>query len=249
MRKITETFMQNIASVENLIHFDREVLEIAIKSIKKLRDRLVNGQKITNNHLNGTSTINVLESIRKNDSLKSKYSVINNQAVVLLVSYFGSAVADLFRESAQYALEAKGEEAVINSEFKFKISELLRFSNSPGESIGDILISKVGISFQDMKSIQREFKRFFSIEIERDENVNNIILGHACRHTIAHEAGIVNSRVINQISSATPRTLKITLWQGEDVSFSEEEIGILSASMLTYIVSLENKVSLYKSRQ
>lgn len=246
MTSVTRRFEENIKSVDKLIHFDREILGIAINSIRKLRDKLVDKYNIGYGPDNGTGTLELLESVRSNDSLKTKYSTINNQAVVLLVSYFGSAIADLFRDASRCALSNKGEKSILDSDFKLKVSELVEFSKSPEDNIGDLLITKVGISFQDMKSIQREFKKFFSIEIEKDKYVNDIIVGHACRHTIAHEGAIVNKRVLNQIQNENPRTIKLELNLNDTVSFSQSEISSLSNSMLEYVKTLERKVIAYR---
>jgi hypothetical protein len=246
MKSTVNTFRKNIESVEKLINFDREVLDVTIKSIKSLHESLLNGQRITNDRLNGKRTLDVLHGFRTNDVLKSRYSIINNQAIVLLVSYFGSAIADLFREASKIAVEIHNDERVLNSELKIKINELMLLGSSPGDAIGDLLITKNSISFQDMQSIQREFKKYFGILIEKDERVNNIILSQACRHSIAHEAGIVNSRVVNQVKGADPRAIKTSLTDGELIQFSETEIKIISDSMLSYVTALSNSVNAYR---
>ena len=245
MDTTVKTFKNNIESVEKLINFDREVLNIAIDSIEDLHDLLVNREKITNDHMNGKRTLDILNGIRKNDSLKLRYSIINNQAIVLLVSYFSSALADLFRQASKIAVENHKDKRVLDEELKLKINDLINFGESFGDIIGDLLISKNNISFQDMKSVQREFKKYFGINIEKDTIVNNIILGQACRHSIAHEAGVVNSRVINQLKSAVPREIKSVLNEGDTIKFSEDEIKAISSSMLTYIDNLSAKVKKY----
>jgi hypothetical protein len=239
------TFKKNIESVEKLINFDREVLSIAIDSIEDLHYSLLNGQKITNEHINGKRTLDILKGIRTSDSLKIGYSIINNQAIVLLVSYFSSTLADLFRKASKIAVENHNDKRVLDEELKLKINDLINLGTSLGDIIGDLLISKNSISFQDMKSVQRGFKKYFGIHIEKDTVVNNIILSQACRHSIAHEAGIVNSRVINQLKSAARRGVKPELNEGDTIKFSEEEIKIISSSMLTYIENLSAKVKKY----
>jgi len=241
-----EIFKINIESVEKLINFDREVMDIALSSITSLRNTLTQPPyNIENPKANGTRTLEILSSIRNNDSLKSRYSIINNQAVVLLVSYFAAAVADLFRAASKIAVEIHKDTNVLSTELKIKVEELFAFGSNSGDAIGDLLISKNSISFQDMKSIQREFKKYFGIKIEKDKNVNNIILGQACRHTIAHEAGIVNLRVLNQISGAKPRDLKHTLSERDVIEFTENEIKIVSDSMESYVSSLQEQVVEY----
>jgi hypothetical protein len=242
-----ETFKNNIESVEKLINFDKDFMDIAISSIQELHDRLISPRHdIQNEKSNGKRTLDILSGIREHDSLKGRYSTINNQAIVLLVSYFGSAIADLFRSSSKIAVENKKDERVLNSELKIKVEELLSYGSSLGDSIGDVLIAKNSISFQDMKSIQREFKKYYGIIIEKDKNANNIILGQACRHSIVHEAGIVNSRIVNQIKGAIPRDLKGNLEEGDVIEFSKEEIRVVANSMLAYVSRLEAQVIAYR---
>lgn len=247
MKNIVSTFERNIESVESLLNFDRKVLDMAIESIHELHDYLVEYPKITADKYNGKRTLDTLKSIRNNDSLKSKYAVINNQAIVLLVSYFGSAVADIFRRASKIAVNTHNDERVLGEELKFKLEELLNLKSSLGDSIGELLITKNNISFQDMKSIQREFKKYFGIKIDKDINVNNIILGQACRHSIAHEAAKVNARVMNQVKGAKPRNLKESISEGEVIEFTQGEIKVVSESMLNYVKNLNQQVSEYET--
>ena len=247
MNTAVSTFKNNIASVEKLINFDLEVIGMAIESIEELHTSLVNKLNITNEHLNGKRTLDILNTIHSNDSLKTRFSIINNQAVVLLVSYFGSAIADLFRDASKNAIETKHDKRVLGSELKLNIYELTQLNTPLGDSIGDLLITKNSISFQDMKSIQREFKKYFGITIDKDETINNIIVSQACRHSIVHEGGKVNSRIINQVKFATPRELKAELSLGSNIEFSEEEIKVVSNNMLAYVSNLANKVDAYKN--
>jgi hypothetical protein len=247
MDSTVNTFKRNIESVKKLINFDREVLDLAIEPIKELHETLMSKRGITNDQLNGKRTLDILNSIRTNDSLKSRYSIINNQAIILLVSYFSSAVADLFRTASKVSIDKHRDKRVLDEELKLKVSELLLLGSSVGDTIGDLLISKSSISFQDMKSIRREFNKYFGIEIQKDITVNNIILGHACRHSIAHEGGIVNARIINQIKGAKPREIKEELNEGTVIEFSEDEINILSNSMLKYVENLSSKVNDYNN--
>jgi len=245
MESTVQTFKNNIESVKKLINFDREVLDIAITSIEDLHNSLLKSQNITNEQLNGKRTLDIIKGIRTNDSLKSRYSVINNQSIVLLVSYFSSAIADIFRYASKVAMETHKEKSVLDEELKIRVSDLSQLNADPGELIGDLLIAKNNITFQDMKSIHREFKKYFSIKIEKDKVVNNIILSQACRHSIAHEAGLVNKRILNQLQSATPRDIKPELKFNDLLEFNENEIKQVSESMLSYVKNLYEKVNEY----
>ncbi len=243
-----EVFRQNVYSVEKLVDFDHEVQDIAIVAIEELHQHLVDIEKIENPLTNGERTLEILRSIRTNDALKPKYKTIYNQAVVLLVSYFGSALADIFRYAAKVAIINREERNVLDEKISLKIEDLLGLSQKIEDEIGDLLIKKTkkDISFQDMKSVRRSFGDYFGIKIEKGERVNNIILGQACRNSIVHEGGVVNSRVIYQVRDAKPRMLKVNIVQGESISFSIEEINLLSKSMLEYVQDLMDKVDLYE---
>lgn len=248
-KSIVKIFEENIKSVEKLIHFDRGVLDVAIDAIKDLKKTLTEQHSFENPALNGEKVLNILENIREHDSLKLNYVVINNQAIVLLVSYFGSAIADLFRTASTHAIEVHKDKKVLGSELKLSITELLNLGDSIKMGIGDLLISKNTISFQDMQSIKREFDKYFGIEIEKTDHVNNIILGQACRHSIVHAAGIVNQRVLKQIGNARPRTLKKSLEEDQPINFDELEIKTLSESMIFYVKNLASQVDEYEQAE
>ena len=242
-------FRQNVESVKKLINFDREVQYIAIDAIEELHQYLVKHQKIENPQINGERTLQILKGIRTNGALKLKYKTIYNQAVVLLVSYFSSALADIFRYAAKVAILNRKEESILTEKIILKVEDLLGLGQSIEDEVGDLLITKTkkDISFQDMNSVRRSFDDYFGIKIEKDERVNNIILGQACRNSIVHEGGVVNSRVVNQVRGAQPRKLKISIIQGDDISFSVDEISLLSESMLEYAQDLMDSVEIYKN--
>lgn len=240
-----ETFRQNIDSVHKLINFDQVVQDIAIKAIEELHAKLVKNQGITNPQLNGERTLQILKSIRTNNALKARYRTIYNQAVVLLVSYFGSVLSDIFRYTAKISVQTCKDKRVLNEEIKLQVGELLTLDQNIPDAVGDLLITKKDISFQDMKSVHRAFRDYFGVKVDKGHYVNDIILGQACRHSIVHEGGVVNSRVLNQVREAKPRGLKKDIKLGEEIDFSVEEIDVLSKSMLHYAEELMRKVESY----
>lgn len=240
-----ESFEKNLESVRKLMNFDRDVQDMAITSIEELHENLVNKQGITNEQLNGRRTLDILKGIRENDSLRSRYKIIFNQAVVLLVSYFGSAVSDCFRLATQMAIESR-DKRLLDEELTLGIKELVDRGDQIGEVLGDLLIQKKDISFQDMQSIHRAFKKHFDIIIEKDETVNNIILGQACRHCIVHEGGRVNTRIVRQVENAKPRHLKPEINENEQLEFSTAEVDELGDYMKNYISGLQSRITRYQ---
>jgi hypothetical protein len=235
-KEIIENFKLNVASVKKLANFDRVVLEYAIKSIESLQNRLKN--KFENERLLASTTLKQLNSIRSNDSMRKEYEEIFNQCIVLLVSYFGSAVSDVFRNYVTARITSSKKMKILQEELKFTIGELRDLDFNLNGQMGDIIARKKDISFQDMGSISRNFKDYLGIVVDKDNNINNIILGQACRHVIVHAGAVADIKLLNQISGATPRDIKEEINVGDKIQFSLEEIEVLSGSMMDYITKL-----------
>lgn len=75
-----------------------------------------------------------------------------------------------------------------------------------------------------MKSIARAYKTFLGAEIRRGAVVDAIVLGHACRHAIAHADGRVGQRLLNRPRQARPRRLEPQLHAGAAIAFTDSEV-------------------------
>jgi hypothetical protein len=234
LAEIKNTFQQNLKSVTKLVNFDRDVQDFTIQHLEKLQE-LLKKRQLDNPRMNVERTLQMLRSIRGNDSLRSRYETIFNQAVVLLVSYFGSAVGDVFRCAIAKELAAGANTRLSKEELRVTLQEIVRAARDVTDSVPDLFILKKDISFQDMQSISRAFEDYVDISLERDQNVNNIIVGQACRNVIVHKGAVIDERLIRQISGAKPRTLKQQLQPGKKVEFTPEEIQVLSESMSLYV--------------
>jgi len=236
-----QIFDENRDSVIRLLNFDKEVQQFAIKEVELLHDSLKKKQKIDNPHINGERALDQLRSIRNSPVLKARYETIYNQGVVLMVSYFGSAIGDVFRQASAIAFRNRSSR-VMDAELKLSVSEIFASRDAGEGFIGDLLMQKDGISFQDMQSTHRAFKQFFSVEIQIDDVIRNIIVGQACRHAIVHDGATANVRTIKQIKNITPRTLKPNITVGEKIEFSIEEVVSLAKDMREYLTALVSKV-------
>jgi hypothetical protein len=238
---IPSNFDRNIQSVNQLMEFDRFVVDFALSAMKSVREKLLRLHDVTNPQLLATNAIDALERIQANDSLRPQYAAIRNQCVVLLVSYFGSAVRDIFREGLTKRLE-RGE-TVAGDEVKVSLNDLAALKRDASLSLADFVLFKRDISFQDMKSIARTFKDYFEIEVPRDEVTNDIILSQACRHVIVHGGGVVDRAMLQQVEKASPRTIKPTLTLGDEVFFDSTEVHNVGASMKAYVRRLSTSLT------
>lgn len=236
--EIVASFEANIASVRKLINFDREVVDLAVQGVQALHNVLVK-QGYDNPALNAKNTLISLQKIKEHDSLLPRYKVVFNQAVVLLVSYFGSAVQDLFKigVSARLILDDDNS-TLMKEELKLTFRSIRERGWVLNDIAADLLVDKRDLSFQDMKSIGEAFREYVGVEIPRDKTVNNIIVAQGCRHVIVHAGHEVTPRLVHQIRGATPRDLKLDITSGEVVQFVPKEIEVVATSMKTYIAQL-----------
>ncbi len=243
LEEIKRTFSDNVEAVDKLINFDRDIQDLAIQQIQELSDKLKKAKNITNEQLNGERTLQMLRQIRENDSLRPRYKTIFNQAVVLLISYFGSTIGDVFRYCVIKVINDRQPKKLLKEDLRISIEDICNVMGSFPDDLGDLFISKKDISFQDMKSISRSFSEYVGVKINKDNNVNNIILGQACRHSIVHAGARIDKKLIRQVTDATPRELKPELTESEQIEFGPDEINILSESMKTYLNELIKSIN------
>jgi hypothetical protein len=241
-KTVLENFESNVASVKNLMSFDSYVLEMAISSIEELHQRLKHGQGMENPQLNGERTLTMLRQFHSNASLKPKYQTIFNQGLVLLVSYFASAVHDLFKGALEISILNDTDSPALAEDLKITMRDLKEVDFDLQASFAGLFVRAKDISFQDMQSIGRAFKTYLQIEIVKDEVVNEIILGQACRHVIVHAGGLINKMLLRQVSGAKPRNLKPKLIEGELIHFTPEEVELVANKMCIYLQRLSTSV-------
>jgi len=177
MTTVLEIFDQHVQSVRRLMNFDRDVLEITIDHLRALRDELTKHHKLGNPRLTAERTLETIQGIRENDSLRPRYQTIFNQALVLLVAYFGSAVSDIFRRGVVLAIENVPESPILKEELGLTVGALRAVTANKLAAIPELLIETKDISFQDMQSIGRTFRNYFQVEMARTSAVNDVIVG------------------------------------------------------------------------
>jgi hypothetical protein len=110
------------------------------------------------------------------------------------------------------------------------LDELRVLNFNLSASIGDLIIKKKNISFQDMQSTLREFESYFGFRTEKTEDLDNVIFGQAARHAVVHSLSIADDKFINQVSDAKLRTIKKEISQNDDLKFTIEELEQLAYS-------------------
>ncbi len=243
LRSIVQSFDNNITGVEKLVNFDRDVLEMVTDQIESLHQRLVDTKGIHHPQLNGANTLKMLKSIRDHDSLKPRFRIISNQAIVLLVSYFASCVGDIFRHGVSSKIQGEDRGNLIDEEIKISFREMRDRDWNLKEAVPDLLIAKRDLTFQDMGATHRAFDNYLGVSLDRDRTVNNIILAQACRHVIVHAGATVSERMLKQLSGCHPRDLKTEVHLNETIQFSSDEVFAVGQNMRNYVKNLATKVA------
>jgi hypothetical protein len=231
-----ETFKANLDEVDRLVNFDRDILQITTSAVQTLHEQLK--QRIGDERMNGGRLLQLISGIRDNDSVRARYQAIYNQAVVLLVSHFASALGDVFREAVSTRLESPDPGKLLEEEFKLTITDIKERDWTLKGAIPDLLIAKYDFTFQDMGATARAFQNYTDLRAPRGECMNNIIAAQACRHVIVHAGGRVGERTVRQVSKAVPRALRPTLIIGSQITLTLDELEVIKVNMLQFIEEL-----------
>ncbi len=236
MSSAVASFKRNLGEVDRLINFDHELLQLVSLTVQRLHEQLQ--PRIADERLNGKRALDTIKGIRENETIRGKYQAIYNQAVVLLVSHFASALGDLFRQAVTERLGSEDPGKLLDEEFRLSVADLKERDWTLLGAIPDLLIAKHDYTFQDMGATVRAFSTYTVLEPRRGETMNNIIAAQACRHAIVHAGGRVTEKTVRQLARVQPRTLKPSLVVGEPIAFSLAEVETVKSEMLRFIEQL-----------
>jgi hypothetical protein len=242
VQQVLDAFDSNLSSVQALMRFDRDVLQYAIQQLSVVEGKLEDLHEFSGARRAARTGAQLLVNIQTNDSLRPQYAQMLNQCNVLLVSYFSGAVGDVFRVAVSDAVRTGRRPAVLKEDIRIGLRDIRDIGPELIERSGELLAAHRDISFQDMQSIGKAFREYFNYDVVRDETVNDIIVSQACRHVLVHSGGVVDRKMVGQVRSAQPRTLKPDLVEGERVQFSESEIDSVANQMRRYLSQLSRGV-------
>lgn len=221
LQKIEDRFEQNLRTVDELISFDRIILDVCINQISNLNDRLKAGPfKITNPMYLAENTLKAIKNVRENDSLRVNYLSMFNSCLVLQVSYFTSIIDDIFKHTS-----------------------LCLYSDNKRPDLNiDLLKQKNDINFQNMFSTIKTFKKYLDVEIERNSICNTIILAQSSRHAIVHSLGKADEKFITQTGTAKPRDIKHNFALDDKIQYTSSELEFVKMAMQEFIYILCNNI-------
>jgi len=216
--RIEEVFCKNLDTVIELLNFDRIILDTCTHHIESLNEKLKAAPfEIGNKLYLADHTLKTIKNVRTNDSLRPKYKHIFNSCLVLQVSYFTSALEEMFH---------------------VKINNI-EMENIPPE------LKKHRPNFQNLFSAKKTFKNYLLIDIESlisKALFNDILVAVNSRHNIVHALGVIDEKFIKQTQNATPRKLKEKCKIDQKLEFSAEEIIQVKETFEKFIKLLRIKL-------
>ncbi|AFL79725.1 hypothetical protein Aeqsu_0201 [Aequorivita sublithincola DSM 14238] len=217
LQKIEDRFDEHLRTVDELISFDKIILDLCINHIENLNERLKSGPFEINNPLYlAEGTLQTMKTVRENNSLRIKYLSMFNSCLVLQVSYFTSIVDDIFKHTI-YRLNSHNQRPDLDI-------KLIKQNND--------------VNFQNMNSIMKTYKKYLNIEIKKDSICNTIILAQCSRHAIVHSLGFADQKFINQINPARPRDIKLQIEPNEKIQYSSSELQFVKYAMQEFVSKL-----------
>jgi hypothetical protein len=206
LNSVRQAFSERVAGVIELLEFDNLVLDHLVGGLDGLVEELER-KGLHSAALVVANRLKLLKNIRATKSLRPTYGTIYNQCVVLLVSYFDATMGDLFRVAVACALRAGKDVPAGDRSVELSWRNLSE-PGAPVEAlIAERIVDQDDISFQDMQSTRRAFSKNLKLDLGRNEDANDIILGQAARNLMAHAGGKIDDCFRNQVLINRPLKL------------------------------------------
>lgn len=238
LKKIENRFEEQLESVDELIAFDKLILDFCIGHIESLNERLKNGPfSIENPSYLAENTLKAIKNIRENNSFQKHYQSIYNSCLVLQVSYFTSSINDIFKYTF-HTLTTTNQLPDVQEDVAFSINDLKILTSNPESNLGDLLFRKKDISLDSIDVTIDIFKKYFGVIIKQDSQCNTITLAQASRNAIVHSLAIADEKFFNQIQDASPRDVKKQIELKDKLQYSKSELEFIKLSMLDFTSDL-----------
>ncbi len=198
LSEVQENFQDNLKMVEQIVSIGSDVGNLLVGMLEDL--------KTQNESISGflpykekiERTIGLVRMVKDDSRLKSKYEIIRNQAIVLIVENFESFLNDCVKTLVnEYPGAIKWPEKKKTLPVN---TDVLRYSIP---TVGDLVVAslkKEEVNFQDLQSTLKFFKDYLELEIKlTDEECDRIIFTHALRNIVVHNGNAVDSAFLSQV--------------------------------------------------
>jgi hypothetical protein len=231
------SFKSSLADIEKLIETPNRIQEFGLNYLKAIdASQLSNTEK-----RKLENSIQALENI-STASLKESFHIIYSQLCVLAVSSLSATIEKHFINYANSNWQKidtsskKLEELKIS--LKYLVENNLRFSGKFGKLIVE---RDNSIKFQDLNSIVRTYKEYFSIDLTLEESVTQkVVFYQQVRHIIVHKGSVVDGSFLNAVAFKNANINKykdgdMVSLNGLDWESIKEAFAALASKLPTYV--------------
>lgn len=220
LHDIQNRFDLHIQTLDELIEFDRLILDLCITHIETLNTKLKSGPfHINNPGYLAEYALSAIRNVRENNSLRAKYQSVFNSCLVLQVAYFTSIIHDIFFYTVN--------RLITTNRLQYTQEELKKRND---------------INFQNMGSTIRTYKKYLLLEIVEDTVTNSIAVAQFCRHTIVHSLSIADQKFIENVYPLVPRDIKRNVALNEKIQFSTTELTFVKTAMKIFVTGLCERI-------
>jgi hypothetical protein len=143
------------------MHFDDKVLEFMLAPLEGWADRVNRADlDITKARMRHDNIVQIIKTVRSNQSLRRYYEQMYNQCILLMVSYFAAAAREIFTDNLAMAISFDNA-TVLEEELRLTVEQFTTLDGDPNRYVGAALADTKDMSFQDMQSIDRGFRKYF----------------------------------------------------------------------------------------
>lgn len=142
LNNIKGNFCSRVEGVKKLSVLENLIIDQTISILEQRQQNLKN-TGIENAQLLGESSLLSLRNIRTNESLSPAYELLNNQCIVLLISYFSSTMHDIFNAGVTFILRKNQFPKLPSTELKLTLKELHELDFNLQQEIGSIISKKI----------------------------------------------------------------------------------------------------------
>jgi hypothetical protein len=187
---------ERITNVSTLGDINEELVKIAINNLKSLKTDVIATGRNQGVLTKIDTQLLMYEQVARIPELATKFPIIREQSVVLIIGTLEVFAGDVFRGAGNYTpkLYKWGEKEKILVE-----PSLISDEFTLGDAIMGHLKQK-GASFQDLQSLLGTIETYFGVKVELAKiEQDTLILAAAYRNVIVHNRSVIDRGFLKQV--------------------------------------------------
>lgn len=246
LTEILERFNANLDEVRGLMAFDQVILDFATNSLANLERDLKENDKLAGAAAKIQKTKVAIEQVSKHGSLAPKYAQMHNQCLVLLVSYFGSALKELYSYGIDALVNSDVESDALDETINLSLRDVSEIVRGKESSYGNIIAQKRSVEFHEIGSCIEELREVFGVSLADHQITNDIGFAQAARNAIVHRGGVVDKAMLRHLKKHMNRTLYPNILVDEAIKVDKTDLEIVMKAMQDFLVGLITELALKK---